>query len=172
MDRLYTPPEPPSLVFYPNRLIDGYRNFDVAFEPFVPDQPGKLDIRCSHLHLLPQQRNGIANGRIYRCFHFNLMPCSRFEVPDFHAEPFDGFGIFGPKLLILIYGQLQRFGIKSMVAESIRIRFTSESRGVLFMRKRSRSSLRHIVLRCCNPRMPQSSSTVARSMLSSLLIRY
>ena len=35
MDSLYTFPEPPSLVFYPNRLIEGYRNFDVAFEPFV-----------------------------------------------------------------------------------------------------------------------------------------
>ena len=38
MDSLYTLPEPPSCIL-PNRLIEGYRNFDVAFEPFVLDQP-------------------------------------------------------------------------------------------------------------------------------------
>jgi len=59
---------------------------------------------------------------------------------------------------------------RAIVAESVRIRFTSESRAVLFMRKRSRSSVRRIVHRCCNQRMPPSSSTVIRSVLSSLFI--
>ena len=52
MHGLYPPPEPPALIWYPQRLVQRHRHPYLTPQPVVLDDSRKLNVRRNHLHAL------------------------------------------------------------------------------------------------------------------------